>query len=1332
MTEAELQASVVLITSADDGNHSFGTGFVIHREGSSTFLLTCAHVVTDVGGPGKVQIGGLPTIAVGMVAYDENNLRDLAVLRVEGLAANPPPLLLALPGDSGSEVHTAGFQEFDANTRRLSPLHGKLGTLGAWERGANPQRVSVWEVGIEGLKTLQPGYSGSPLVDRDRRCVVGVISHQFGEGKEGLAISIENLAAVWPGLPPELRNQIVPPLPPLRGGVPPPRPYPGLQAYDEETYAPYFHGRDEEIQRLIVDLGHRSFVLILGPSGAGKTSLLFGGLLPRIKQAAWQVERMHPGLSPADKLDFLISGARAEPKQAVHDYLRAYPSGTRLLLVVDQFEECFTQATGDEQRDFFTALNVLRTLPQHCAVVLAMRDDFQRDLQSSPLGPIKEGDWLPIMPLKNEQLKEAIRQPAAKVGVQVEEGLVVQLMSDAADEPGRLPRLQAALEILWNAVENGALPLTAYQRLRGGLAQAVARKANNTLGNLTRPQRDIARRIFLRLIQFIEGRADTRRQQHMSALRAHGENTAAVNGTLDALIESGLLTVSLDESRNDDPFIDLAHEALITDWPRLQQWLDEWRTAEQDRRRYEDRAVDWARAGRGAGYTLDPIALAEAEAWLRSPSAEALGYSADLVGLVEASRREAAKRETTDQRVRAAAIAARATEQEQHDPELALLLAIEAVQATWGLGHSPLPQAEEALRTVLTRRPVHRVLRGHEDEVLCAAYSSDAKHVVTGGKDSVARIWAVDSGQEVQALRGHDGWVTGVAWSRDGKYVITASADATARIWDAASGEEHSVLRGHQSTINSVAFSPNGRFAATGTMGGSVWFWSLEDSAPSAKTEGHRGPVHSVAYSPDGKSLVSAGDDGVAKIWTAPSGKEVATLRGHVNAVWGAAWSPDAKKILTAGEDRTAILWDAARHHSLYTFGGQSDPVRVALFSPDGASILTASGNGVAHLWDAGNWQRDVELRIPSAVLRSAAYSPDRQFLVVVGGDNQARLLSTAWGLEHAILRTSAYRLHSGAYSPDGQFIVIASSGAFSVNRSNYAQVWNRKTGQVEMTLNDLGGGVTYAEYSPDGRFIVTASDDYTAKIWDTRSPKEPRKLKGHTGALNQATYRSDGKTIVTASDDQTAIIWDAATAHEMGTLEGHEGKVTCAVYAPGGTSRIVTTSRDGTARVWDATTCKEMIRFSGHAAEVNGAAWSPDGRFVVTVGKDQSARIWEAGDGRERAALHGHAGAVLSVAWSPNGRTIVTGGADNAVRLWDAETAQPRCILRGHTAEVVSVAFSRDAERIITISSGNTWVKTVREYLVDVDALLSLAAARVNRSLTPEERATFLSAEHA
>jgi len=410
----------------------------------------------------------------------------------------------------------------------------------------------------------------------------------------------------------------------------PPCPYPGMVPFSEADSGRFF-GRGREIQELLECLRLHPFLTVIGPSGSGKSSLVFAGLIPALRQSGlfgpggWLVRTMRPGGTPLTALAAALGGDPADPVQAVSALLATQPDARRLLLVVDQFEEVFTMS-GQEAIPFQGALQRLAQMP-HCYVVLTVRADFYPDLMASPLWHAIQAHRVEVLPLDADGLRQAIVRPAEDrdVRVYVEAALVERLVTDAAGEPGILPWVQETLVLLWEKLERRLLPLRAYEALvlpyraygappLTGLQVAMARRADVALAELTPDQQAIARRIFLCLVQFGEGRPDARRQQPVSALRFAGKDPVLLDRTLRHLTDRRLLTLSGEEKETDRK-VDIAHEALIAGWPKLQQWIREGRDAEVTRRWIEKAAEEWSQHRQDSSYLFTGKRLQQAEAW---------------------------------------------------------------------------------------------------------------------------------------------------------------------------------------------------------------------------------------------------------------------------------------------------------------------------------------------------------------------------------------------------------------------------------------------------------------------------------------------------------------------------------------------------------------------------------------------------------------------------------------------------------------------------------------------------------------------------------------------
>ena len=335
-------------------------------------------------------------------------------------------------------------------------------------------------------------------------------------------------------------------------------PYPGLRPFGERDCEQFF-GREDETRQLLARLAKHPFLAVIGPSGSGKSSLVFAGLVPALRQSGlfgdgdWTMLSMRPGTAPLTAPTVVIG---TDPVQAgpPFDALAKAPPTGKTLLVVDQFEELFAVTGRDAPAasQFQEALAALAQQPG-CHVMITARADFYPDLMASPLWPHIQQHRYEVLALGDDELRRAIARPAERAGVHIESALVERLVHDAAGEPGALPLMQEVLVYLWEELEGRFIGVEQYEELarqagggaghRSGLQAAMARHADAVFANLTASQQAIARRILLRLIQFGEGRADTRRQQPVAELRSVSDEPVLFESTLDLLARNRLVTL---------------------------------------------------------------------------------------------------------------------------------------------------------------------------------------------------------------------------------------------------------------------------------------------------------------------------------------------------------------------------------------------------------------------------------------------------------------------------------------------------------------------------------------------------------------------------------------------------------------------------------------------------------------------------------------------------------------------------------------------------------------------------------------------------------------------
>ncbi len=411
-----------------------------------------------------------------------------------------------------------------------------------------------------------------------------------------------------------------------------PNPYRGLRAF-EEADAGRFHGRQHLIEELCSALREpeRRLLALVGPSGSGKSSVVRAGLLPALRAGAapgsarWFITSMTPGNRPFEALETALLRVAFNPPTELVDQLRAGPRGilracrrilpdddTMLLVVIDQFEELFTsERSSDDSDHFLEAVSV--AVSEHGApirIVATLRADFyDRPLRHPQFAPLMKAATIAVTPLAADELEEVIVRPAESVGASYEPGLVTRIMSDVAGQPGSLPLLQYALTQTFDRSDRRLIRRSDYDAA-GGMARAVAQRAEELHAAVDLDQQAAIRSVFGRLVALGEGTEDTRRRAHRSELGS----SQAVNDTLERYGAARLVSFDVDPTTR-EPTVEVAHEALITQWPRLREWLDTDRDGLRLLRHLSTSAREWDAAGRPESELYRGGRLEAADAW---------------------------------------------------------------------------------------------------------------------------------------------------------------------------------------------------------------------------------------------------------------------------------------------------------------------------------------------------------------------------------------------------------------------------------------------------------------------------------------------------------------------------------------------------------------------------------------------------------------------------------------------------------------------------------------------------------------------------------------------
>jgi WD40 repeat protein len=1134
-----------------------------------------------------------------------------------------------------------------------------------------------------------------------------------------------------------------------------PCPYPGMVPFDTGD-ALHFFGRDKEIDDLERRLRHQTYLFVIGPSGSGKSSLVFAGLIPRLERQAgkWSVSVMRPGEHPRAAL------ARALGEDSA---LTPDARAPRLLLVVDQFEELFTQTPKPEQSEFIADLQALRRAGR-CALLLTMRADFYPDLMNSDLWPVDSTERVEIAPLRGDALRAAIAGPAGRLGVHLEAGLLERIMSDAAEEPGVLPLVQETMALLWEKRERRLLPLRAYDEMGdeglSGLAVAVAAKADATVAALMETQRLVARRIFLRLIQFGEGRADTRRRQTVAQLKSADDDPLLFGQVLRHLADNRLLTLSGDGGGRN---VDIAHETLIGGWPTLREWLGARREAEQTRRRLESKASEWDRLGRAGGGLLDEVELLEAERWLESSDAAELSYDEALPALVAASRaalaasereREAARRRelaqvqalAEEQKRRADAefrrriesesrqLAAQAVSHLEDAYDLALLLSVEANRASHTF------EARSALYTALRHNQHLKLfLRGLVEKRIplvkprrnpALVFSPDGATLITVGGlySDAAVVWDLTTYRPRATLSSGDGvTVVAVACSQDGRTVFAGMEDNRIVSWDVAAGVPLGPPIVHRTEedsqgINSISFSPANGLLASCAGGDTIALWEVASGQLVGQlTLSDTYLVSDVAFSPSGRFLSAIGicslqekwNQDLTFVWDLTTGERTGPLDGQ-----GFAFNPDGEALaLVDKENLFVTLWDVmARGETGRLTLPEPEFVYCLSFSRDGKT-LAAGKNSSVILWDVlDNRPLQEPFKGHEHSVETVAISPDGLTVASTAYDDAVILWSTTE--PRSLGRVFPHRVEHARirFSPDGQYLASAAG--------SLVELWEVATARL-LSRYDVGEEIKEFDISHSGRTLSVLTNGQAFHLLDAGADDLEPEARVSYLSVTALAFSPDGSALALGRMDGSVALWDVETLSLLrGPLEtGSASGVNAVAFSPDGGLLVIGHDDDSV----------NMCRTAGNDPvenfakidvydQVVGLSFHPDGEMLLVTGHER-LYLWNVENRRllNHYSTGSGLGSPLHAAFSPDGRILawLTYFGDR-IFLLDAKARQrfgPPLIYKKDAA-LWSFAFSPDGRTLAAAYQDGAIVF----WDFDPESWLKRARAIANRELTPEE----------
>ncbi|MFD4634752.1 AAA family ATPase [Streptomyces sp. NPDC058284] len=1096
-------------------------------------------------------------------------------------------------------------------------------------------------------------------------------------------------------------------------------PYRGLASYRQQD-AQWFFGRERSTEALVAQLRAAEetggLVMLVGASGAGKSSLLNAGLVPTLENgtlggeegaATGPVLQLVPGSDPVaalvrhvPELAPAVAAARAEAAKddvgsGSEQFVRAVREGvaawaerrsgaarTRPVLIIDQFEETFTLCPDESDRRVF-----VRLLHAVC-----QPGDRQPRVHPSGVHPTGVHPTGEESDAAGEQRQQ---RPCAAALV------VLGIRADFYEECLAYPELADALQHRHMVL--GPLTTTELRKAVAGPAKAVGLELEPGLAELiirevsTDGPRGAHDAGVLPLLSHALLATWQRRKTGrltLAGYRAAGGIQGAVAATAErawsgldpaARTAARLLLLRLvrlgedtQDTRRRGTRRQLAEEA--TDPHKTEESLEALvraRLVTLDAETVEitheallhawPRLRDWIDEDRNDNLLRQRLEE-DGKAWEDSERDSALLYRGSRLEQARAWARTAGDTFLTRGAVEFLAASARLRRRTVWIARGAVAtLVVLAVVAVVSAVVARQQRDDAVFQQVVAEADRAQ----HTDPSLSAQLDLVAHRLRPDDEATRNRLISIVNAPLATPLLGHKGAVYLTSFSKNGKVLATASYDRTVRLWD-VSDLKHpkplgKPLTGHKSWVSTAVFSPDGNTLASASDDGTMRLWDVRDPRHprpiGAPVRGHGGTIYLLAFSPDGRTLASANEDSAVRLWdvTRPSHtRAIGTLTGHTAAVRSVAFSPDGRTLAAGGDNGTIRLWNTADPRRAKpiknVLRGHTSTVHSVAFSPDGTTLASGGSDSTIRLWNVTDPRRAKSLGTP--------------------------------------LTGHTGPLWSVAFNKAGSMLAAASA-------DSTASLWNVRDpahpSQVGEPLAGTSGEMYSLGFSPDGLTLATGSGDNKVRLWSI----PPSDMLGRVGA-----FRPDGKMLATAASDEKIRLWDVARPDRPVALgkpfEPRGGNLRAPVFSPDGRTLAVLTGNRA-VQLWNVSDPRHAVPYGPPVALrtrfAAALAFSPDGRVLASADTDRTIQLWDVTSPahlrRLGRPLTGHQGYVNSLAFDKGGRTLASGSADGTVRLWNvtdpARATRRGAPLTGHRGPVNRVAFSPDSRSIASASDDGT-----------------------------------------
>lgn len=1138
-----------------------------------------------------------------------------------------------------------------------------------------------------------------------------------------------------------------------------PNPFKGLEAFQETDYDIFF-GREQLIERALVRMKTcleeddvARFMAFVGASGSGKSSLVRAGVIPSIRRGKvegsenFPIVIFKPGNRPTGALALrlqplmgevsihdLINRLEESPESLVQiadEILEGSPPDTHLVLLIDQFEETFTRTSHEEQMRFFDYLHHAVTAPEgRVLVIITMRADFFDRLSHFPkvAGLFEHNNLQIVAEMSPEELRRSIEGPAYSVGLVYDHGLPDRILDEVLQQPGSLPLLQYCLTHLFEERDRRRLTWDSYNTI-GGVQQALAQHAENVYRTLNSAQQDIMQRLLLRLVEVSESGEATRRRVKRSELDFERVSENALNDILDMMTSAlvRLLVTSRELRADEDPeeteptiWVEVVHEALITQWDRFQNWVHEDEENLRLSTELNKTAQDWANSNHDEAYLLTQTRLDRALLWLQTADASEL--QRELINASVEARRIRQEAEQEQQQYVYSL-------EERSRRRLQMFVVVLAVGVVLSIGlaifgffqanNAQVANAQAQTQAAIAQ-DAKAEAENQEQLVRSRALAQSVFEVLAEPNTPLALALAIEANsfenppplaqnalasasflgpREVYDGReaiGTDGQVLALAYNASNEAIALGAKEGSIIAWELDTDKQLWELEWPtEATVQTIEVSPNGRFAAAGDSDGTVIVWQMVDRKELRRLDLQaNGGIFDIAFQPNGSLIATASENGLIQLHNVASETYKFDLQGHEGSVLSIAFSPNGERILSGGKDNTVRLWSITSDTELMRMDGHISWVRSVAFNPDVLRnrAISGSSDGSIFVWDlsTGTLEKKLE-HVHNGSITRLGYHPNGVSFVSASADGEIILWDSRLLTERHRYQDYRNEVTEIIYNPDGNCLLSVGDEARII-------LWDVEPATVVRRFEEHDNWVLDAAFSPDGQSALSVSLDGQMILWNVETGESDTKFVNNTG-LASVDYSSNGVTAMIGLVNGDVMLWDASTWEWLGTFSEHTDTVRDIEYSPDGRTAL-SSSDDGTMILWDVEQKTLVRRFeTAEALQIWSVAFSPDGRYILSGDEGGNVMLWDTNTGELISSLVGledekpHSDTVRSVAFSTDGQWAMSAADDNTILLWtvDGDNIEALRLLEGHTNRVLSVDFSPDSQFALSASDDRT-----------------------------------------